>query len=174
MEALKNKPKVTFVPSSYTAMDDIFIPDPPFPYKVTAEDYKFTPIIFKLNYSEKDKFENDTYIYLQPSYSTNVNQLEDIASTWQLQVNRESNALLSVQRKGTVNLAGTEAYELIYITVGYDDDRDRKNRYIERVYFIPVDDKQVAAVRLVRDVEDDNQTTDFWTDSAPRIAACKA
>ncbi len=162
MDALKKEP--SFIPTSYTTMDDLFIPEPPFSYQVPFEDYKFRPIIFKLNNTEDDKYELDTFIYTKPNVSSKSKHLDDVATMWQTRVNQESNSLIQVKKKGPVKIAGTNAYELIYIAVGYDDRRDKKSSYIERVYFIPVADKQVAAIRLVRDVKDDNQTTDFWGD----------
>jgi len=162
MDALKNE--ITFVPTSFTTMDDLFIPDPPFPFQVPFEDYKFRPVVHRQNYTKDNKYEKNTYLYIKPYISSKIKQLDDVATFWQTRVNRESNSLIKIQKKGPVRIAGTNAYELIYIVIGYDDDREKGSLFIERVYFIPVDDNQVAAIRLVRDIKDDNQITEFWGD----------
>jgi len=162
MDALKKEP--AFEPTSYTTMDDLFIPDPPFSYQVPFEEYRFRPVIFRHHYTKENEFELNTYVYIKPYISSKIKQLDEVASFWQARVNRESNSLIQIKQKRPIRIAGVNAFELIYNSIGYDDGRDKDSSYIERVYFIPVDDNQVATIRLIRDIKDDNETTDFWSD----------
>lgn len=76
---------------------------------------------------------------------------------------------VTVREQGSVKLARVEAYKLVYEAQGFEstfdgDNRRPSDRFIERVFFIPVATKQMAFIRLVRKVENDSQKTTFWQD----------
>lgn len=156
-----------YTPQSYTTMDDLFIPNAPFPHTIAYEKYLFRPIRFK----ENGKLELEIYVYVQPAYHTELSTPKQQADEWLQQVQKKSKSVATIREQCAIKLAGVEAYKLVYETPGFepgvhDDSRDPSDQFIERVFFIPVAPKQMAFIRLVRKVENDKdvQDTVFWKD----------
>lgn len=153
------------VPQSYTTMDDLFIPDAPFPHTIAYEKYRFEPIVL----NEKGEIEYDIYVYVEPAYHAGLATPQQQADAWMQQVRQKAGSEVIVREKCPTKLAGVEAYKLVYETLGFEpglneDKRKPADRFIDRVFFIPVALKQMAFIRLVRKLENDSQKTAFWKD----------
>lgn len=154
-----------YTPKSYTTMDDLFIPDAPFPHTIAYEKYRFEPIVL----NEKGEIEYDIYVYVEPAYHTGLSTPQQLADAWLLQVRQKAGSEVSVREQCPTKLAGVEAYKLVYEAQGFEpglseDKRKPADRFIDRIFFIPVAPKQMAFIRLVRKQENDSQKTAFWKD----------
>jgi len=156
-----------YYPQGYTTMDDLFIPEAPFSHTIAYENYRFEPIVL----NDKGELEYGIYVYVEPAYHIGLFTPKQQAEDWLQQVRQKAKGEVTVREQGPVKLAGVEAYKLVYEAQGFEptfdgDNRKPSDRFIERVFFIPVAPKQMAFIRLVRKVENDKdvQNTVFWKD----------
>lgn len=75
-----------YSPRGYTTMDDLFIPEAPFPHSIAYEEYRFEPIVF----DEKDELEYGIFIYVEPAYHTGLSTPKQQAQDWLQQVRQKA------------------------------------------------------------------------------------
>ncbi len=154
--------KELYIPDSYTGMDDILIPTPPFELNTQWEAYRFEPLV--LIDIPNDKLELDVYVYVTPDIKLKGKDLKDIIVQWINNQQSKYGVEFAIIKNKSVKVNNYSGTYLEYTAPGYDDNRSSSKRFIERIYFLQVASQQIASFRLIRHIDDDlkTQLLDQW------------
>jgi hypothetical protein len=188
--ALSMKAYATIGQEPYTGFDDVLIPDPALPYdpnkgqsqpwEIFRETFKFDPIAKKLSSTpEKRAFEH-TAVFITHVPDDRHTTPKHPAEAWLKKISSTPMADYKLIEQGPVKLPGVPAIpgdtiiELYRFTVesngrGVIDYEGEQNsyydseRYVQRLYILPISRDEVVTVRAVRKKIDDVPHTQFTT-----------
>jgi len=150
-------------PDSYTGMDDILIPDPPFKYVVQWQEYIFRPVLFLDQETEELEYKN--YIIVRPFLPIRLDKTEALANTWLDYIKTQKGAKIEYVKVSKVELADKPAYCLEMKTNDYLKKGTKKSFY-EITYLVELSQHQIASFTSTRLFKNKNNNRSFgpqWT-----------
>ena len=146
------------LPGTYSGIDDMLIPDPPFKYTSHWQEYIFKPLIF-LN-TETEELELNHRIIITPYIPIHVSDTNSLPNVWVDYVKNNKEATIQDLQIQKAKIAGKPAYQLTMRTNDYRKKGDKK-QYFETTYLVKLSEKQIAGFTSSRLYENKNNNKAF-------------
>lgn len=156
---------------SYTGMNDIMLPSPPFENIYNYEQYRFEPIV--LIDTKSQTLEYEAYIIVEPNIITKSNILEEAVKHWYTNEQKFNDIEFNLIEQSKSTIAGAQASYLIIESKGYGEKLVKDHLYRHHIYLFLTENNALAVIRLSRLKENDKPKSELWLQWKEFIASIK-